>query len=92
MTREISGFNENEKMLYLVDWEKVEENCIEGNELYNKYLNAGFVCSKIAMSKKSYPLGIVSQVKTKKRGEQLMFMLVYAEYISILCFINYYFN
>jgi hypothetical protein len=53
----------NEKGLYLVDWEKVKDNYIECNELYNKYLNAGFVCSKIAMSKKLYPLGIVSSVK-----------------------------
>ncbi len=42
---------------------KVGENYIECNELYKKYLNAGFVCSKIAMSKKLYPLGIASSVK-----------------------------
>ncbi len=55
--------NKNEKGLFLVDWGKVKGNCIKCNELYNKDLNAGFECSKIAMSKKLYPLGIVSSVE-----------------------------
>ena len=53
----------NNKGVWLVHWDLVDNFYIECNELYMNYLKSGFSCSKVAMSKKLNSLGIISGSK-----------------------------
>jgi len=62
----------NDKGVWLVHWDKVQENYIECIVLYDHYIRDGFIISKVAFGKKLLSLGIiVAQRKVNNKSLQV---------------------